>query len=213
MSSPSVRSCPNDGKCDAAGRLWVGSKVLKQQEPPAGRLFVVERSPKAGIVGMPSAARVVDEVGAVSVSNGIGFSPANDTMYYVDSPTRCIFAFAFDNSAGAISNKRVLADVRAFAPPGAVPDGLAVDAMGAIWVALWDGGAIVQLSERGDLLRRVELPVSRPTCVAFGDNGTLYCTTCSYDVGDAAPLSEPLAGAVFALEVGVSGVGVCACRL
>jgi sugar lactone lactonase YvrE len=213
-------ACPNDGKVDARGRLWVGSKSLKPQPPyqpdaagvlapdpgappPPGRLLL------AGSDGV----RVVDAVGAVTVSNGIGFSPSSDTLYYIDSPARIVWAFDLDLASGALSQRRVLADVRAFAPSGAVPDGLAVDAEGCVWVALWDGSCVVRLSAQGELLRRVEMPVSRPTCLAFGPGHRLFVTSCSYDVGDAAPLAAPLAGAIFEIDAGVGGAPIAHCAL
>jgi sugar lactone lactonase YvrE len=178
--------------------------------PPPGRLYVAERADGEA----KARVRVVPEAGAVAVSNGIGFSPSHDVMYYVDSPACCVLAFDYNLDGGALTNRRVLADVRSLAPPGAVPDGLAVDAEGGVWVALWNGGALLRLSpDDGALLRRVEMPVSRPTCCAFGAGTTLYITSCSFDAGDAAPLAEPLAGAVFALDAGVAGAPVAACSI
>ena len=182
--------------------------------PPAGRLFVAEKAASAGGEVATPRARVSDEVGAVSVSNGIGFSPDGRTLYYVDSPAKCVFAFDVDDAAAALSNKRVFSDVSLFAPPGAVPDGLAVDAEGCVWVALWDGGAVARLSTAGALLATVQMPVSRPTSLAFGAGRSLYITSCSFDVGDDAPLDEPLAGAVFLIDdVGVAGAPVPRCRI
>jgi sugar lactone lactonase YvrE len=226
---PPGTSCPNDGKCDARGRLWFGSKARVPQPPytadaslggvlapdpgappPPGRLYVAERADGDA----QARVRLAPEAGAVTVSNGIGFSPRQDVMYYVDSPSRSVLAFDIRIEDGALSNRRVLADVRALAPPGAVPDGLAVDAEGGVWVALWDGGALLRLSpESGALLRHIQMPVSRPTSCAFGAGTMLYVTSCSFDAGDAAPLAEPLAGAVFALDAGVAGAPVAACRI
>ena len=200
-----------------ASRLWVGSKTLlphgqyrkdsgglPSPDPggaqPAGRLFVVD-------------AEVLrcDEVGAVTVSNGIGWSPDSKLMYYIDSPARCVFVFDYCVASGNVANKRLFADTSTM--PG-VPDGLAVDAEGGVWVAMWDGSAVVQFSSAGVLLRSISLPVSRPTSVAFGRGRELYITTCSFDAGDQAPLQEPLAGALFVIDdAGVAGVPVARCRL
>jgi len=197
-------------------RLWVGSKTLlphgkyckdsagfPSPDPggptPAGRLFVV-----AGADDV----RRCDEVGAVTVSNGIGWSPDSTKMYYVDSPSKCVLAFDFSAASGNVTNKRLFADTSSMV---GVPDGLAVDADGGVWVALWDGAAVAHFSSAGVLLRRISLPVSRPTSVAFGRGHELYITTCSFDAGDQAPLLEPLAGAIFVIDAGVAGAPVARC--
>lgn len=167
---------------------------------PAGRLFVAD------------GARVLccAEAGAVSVSNGIGWSSDSSSMYYVDTPARCVFMFDFDGAAGACSNKRVFVDLSTQA---GVPDGLAVDVDDGVWVAMWNGGAVLHFSSSGELLRRVSLPVSRPTSVAFGAGHDLFVTSCSFDAGDEAPLQEPDAGAIFVVDAGVAGVPVARCCL
>ena len=231
-------SSPNDGAVDAHGRcashlvvgpppalmnpfcsLWVGSKTLlphgayrndsaglPSPDPcapaPAGRLLVVEGA----------AARRCDEAGAVTVSNGIGWSLDSSKMYYVDSPSRCVFVFDYEVATGNARSKRLFADVSSLAGD-AVPDGLAVDVEGGVWVAMWDGSQVLRLGSSGELLRRVTLPVSRPTSVAFGRGTELYITTCSFDAGDPAPLQEPLAGSIFVVDAGVAGAPVARCRV
>ena len=170
---------------------------------PAGRLFSVE----AG-----ACVRRCDAAGAVTVSNGIGWSPDSSKMYYVDSPARCVLVFDYDVASGIASNKRLFADLSDIAA-NAVPDGLAVDVDGGVFVAMWDGGEVVRLSSSGELVRRIALPLSRPTSVAFGSGTALFITTCSFDAGDDGPLQEPLAGAIFCIDAGVAGVPVARCRI
>ena len=151
------------------------------------------------------------EVGPVTVSNGIGWSPDSSKMFYVDSPAKCVFVFDHSLACGTVTNKRLFVDTSSMA---GVPDGLAVDAEGGVWVAMWDGAAVVHFSSTGELLHRVALPVSRPTSVAFGRDRELYITTCSFDAGDQAPLHEPLAGAIFVVDdAGVAGAPVSRCLL
>ena len=65
--------------------------------------------------------------------------------------------YDFDDAAGAIAGRRAVIPI---APELGLPDGLAVDAEGGIWVALWGGGAVQRHSPDGSLDARIELPVS-----------------------------------------------------
>ncbi len=47
----------------------------------------------------------------VTISNGIGWSPDDTVMYYVDTPTQLLEAFDFDPSSGAISGRRQVAAI------------------------------------------------------------------------------------------------------
>src|SRR5690606_23170403 len=87
-----------------------------------------------------------------------------------------------------------------------LPDGLALDAEGGVWVALWGGSAVHRYGPDGRLDAVVELPVRQPTSCAFGgpDLDTLYITTSAQDLADP----EPAAGALFAVRPGVRGLPV-----
>ena len=74
----------------------------------------------------------------VTLSNGIGWSPDGGTMYYIDSMAYRVDAFDFDLATGAISERRPLIVIERGA---GIPDGLAVDDEGGIWVALWGRAA------------------------------------------------------------------------
>lgn len=175
----------NDAAVDPAGRLWAGT--MRYDEDPGGWLARVEPNGDAKVV--------LDEV---SVSNGIGWSPDATLMYYVDSAERRIDVLDYDRETGEATNRRPLAEV-----PRGLPDGLTVDASGAIWVALWGGAALHRYTPDGVLDREVELPVGQPTACCFGgpDFTDLYVTTARVGLTEGA-LSE-LAGSVLVLP----GVG------
>jgi sugar lactone lactonase YvrE len=134
----------------------------------------------------------------LTISNGIGWSPDQSTMYLADSGTGCVDAFDFDSVSGDISRRRTLVHID---QPGAVPDGLTVDADGAIWVALGGGGAVNRYGADGALLMTISLPVERPTSCAFGGPGraTLFVTTAREGLDEAAQARQPDAGRVFAI--------------
>lgn len=129
----------------------------------------------------------------VSVSNGIGWSPDGSLMYYVDTPTGRIDVF--DVRGQEVAGRRPVAAVESGA---GCPDGIAVDADGCVWVALWDGGAVRRYTPDGRLDRTVRVPADRVTACTFGGPGLrdLYLTTARIGTD---PARQPLAGSVLVL--------------
>ena len=245
LDDPSTpRTVLNDGAVDALGRVWVGSKLLcaAEKKPgyagqPPGAVFCCESafSFRGGDVKTVGSAQAVREIGGVHTSNGIGWSPCGSVMYHVDSPRRRVDAYDFDARSGTLTSPRVFCDVDA--SRGGVPDGLAVDAEGGVWVCVWDGGrverwmpsAAASVNDDGcptsenktaaaTLDRTLDFAaaagVARPTSCCFGEGAfatTLFVTSCAFDdtvEGESAvnlAETEPNAGGVFAVDVGVKG--------
>ena len=137
-------------------------------------------------------------------SNGIGWSPDGEIMYYIDTPTSRIDRFRFDGESGSIGRRGVLAEI----PESlGVPDGLAVDAEGCVWVAVWGSSRVQRYTPLGKLDAEIVLPASNPSSCAFGDSSlaTLYITTAWALLTEEQRMSEPHAGGVFAVDVGVEG--------
>lgn len=140
----------------------------------------------------------------VTISNGLAWTRDAAMMYYIDSPTQRIDAFAYEAETGEIRDRRTV--VRIPAELGS-PDGMTIDTEGGLWVALWGGNAVHRyVGSRLD--RVIPLPVSRPTSCAFGgpDLDELYVTSAWKGLSPAARRAEPLAGALFRLRPGVRGV-------
>lgn len=187
---PGVRL--NDGVCDPAGRLWVGSTAL-DFAPGAGALYRYSRD--GGLD------RMLD---GVTISNGLGWSTDGRTMYYIDSMAYRIDAFDYDLATGAISERRPFVVIERGA---GIPDGLAVDDEGGVWVALWGRAAIRRYSPDGELERALAVPAHNVTACCFGgdDGRSLYVTSASVDLSEEKRRELPLAGSVFVAEAGVSG--------
>jgi sugar lactone lactonase YvrE len=187
---PDVRL--NDGACDPAGRFWVGSTAL-DFAPGAGALYRY-----SGAGGLD---RMLDDV---TISNGLGWSADGATMYYVDSMAYRVDAFDYELSTGAISNRRPFAVIERGA---GIPDGLAVDDEGGIWVALWGRAAIRRYAPDGELDRVLDVPAHNVTACCFGgdDGRSLYVTSASVDLSEEKRSELPAAGSVFVTEAGVSG--------
>jgi len=180
----------NDGKCDARGRLWVGSM---SKEEGGAALFRVD--PDGG---------VHEAAGGLTLSNGLGWSPDGATLYLTDSPAKTILAFDFDADAGTLSGRRVFADLSG---PDSVPDGLTVDAEGCVWSAQWGGACLVRFAPDGGELLRVMMPVPNPTSCAFGGSGgtELYVTTASIGMTEDEVDEAFESGDLFVLRPGVAG--------
>jgi len=192
----------NDGKCDPSGRLWVGTmnKDWRNASAPKGKLYCMGPDKKLETK--------LEEVG---LSNGMGwFTSAGedgfDSMFFIDSAKQQVARFDYDDSTGAVSNERVTVTVPKADKGGGTPDGMTVDSDGKVWVAIAGGGCVAQYDPKtGEELRRVVLPVERPTACTFGgaDLDTLYVTT--REPADQSPAPSE-AGAVLAVRVpGVRG--------
>jgi sugar lactone lactonase YvrE len=183
----------NDGACDAAGRLWVGTMAMD------------ERSPVAGLYRVDPDLSVTTLLTGTAISNGLGWSPSGRQFYFIDSPTRRIDVFDCDLAAGTVENRRLFAPVEV---EDAVPDGLAVDADGCVWVALHGGWGLHRYAPDGQLMGIVDLPVARITSCCFGgdDLRDLYVTTRREGLSDAEAAQQPLAGALLRLDAGVAGL-------
>ena len=187
------RNRMNDGKIDRAGRFWVGT-MNDPGHQPLGTLYRVDRDGGAAPV-----------LGGIRVPNALCWSPDSRVMYFTDSYSHQIWAFDFDLETGAMENKRVFA---AIAEDAGVPDGATVDADGFVWCAHMFGSRVSRYAPDGSLDRTIALPVPQVTSCAFGgaDLETLYITTASLRMDRAALAEQPLAGALFAVDLGVRGL-------
>ena len=183
----------NDGRVDAAGRLWVGS-LTSDKANPAATLYRLDPD-----------GSLTEIFGQLTTSNGAAFSPDGRTFYHADTPTHAIRAYDVDPAAGTLGRGRIF---HQFEDGGGRPDGAAVDAEGCYWSALWDGWRIVRLSPAGELIQTVDLPVQRPTMLAFGgpDLKTAFVTSAGKNLTDAERKAQPHAGGVFSFRVDAPGL-------
>jgi len=183
----------NDGKTDRQGRFWCGS------------MDAAERSPTGALYRLDSDLKCERLVGGIICSNALCWSPDGRVMYYGDSNNHVVWAWDFDVTSGAIANRRVFLEIPA---SEGVPDGATVDTDGCIWLAQWGGWRVTRYDPRGKVDRVVPLPVSQPASTAFGgpDLSTLYITTARSGLTPAELAKQPLAGALFRIEVDATGI-------
>ncbi|RAV21626.1 SMP-30/gluconolactonase/LRE family protein [Paenibacillus contaminans] len=184
----------NDGKCDAAGRFWAGTMSANGVRH-AGTLYRLDPD-----------GNVAPVISGVSISNGIGWSPDNGRMYYIDSAAREVMSYDYCLDTGELSGGRVCVS---FPEAEGLPDGMAVDAEGMIWIAQWDGCKVSRLNpDTGKLLDVIPVPARFVTSCAFGGASLdeLYITTARGGLSDEELAEYPHAGGVFRLKTNVRGL-------
>jgi sugar lactone lactonase YvrE len=183
----------NDGKCDPAGRFWAGTMNMDGREN------------SAALYRLDSDISVHKVLPEISISNGMAWSHDGGTFYYIDTPTRTIQAFDYEPATAAITRRRRLV---AIPQSQGYPDGMTIDQRGNLWVGLWGGHAVICCDGRsGEVLERINTPVSQPSSCTFGGTNyqTLYITSAWRGLGSEQRKKESLAGAIFSVKPGVSG--------
>jgi sugar lactone lactonase YvrE len=179
----------NDAVVDPRGRFLAGS--VEDGHPPTGTVY--SREPDGSVRSL---------FGGASVSNGIGWSADGTRMYYADSAVG-VEVFDYDLETGDVANRRLFVEIP---ESDGVSDGLVVDADDCVWVAIWGAGAVRRFSPDGRVLGEVRVPALRSTAAAFGGPGlgTLFITSAT--AGATPETAHELDGALFAVDVGVTGV-------
>ena len=207
----------NDGKCDALGRLWVGT-IDESKAHLAGALYSIDcRSGGAPLVQQ--------HAGNALTGNGLGWSPDGCTTYWADTPNHIVHAWDFDVQANALQVHRVFLQL----PPKPTnwqwdaprdsnglptyrgrPDGAAVDVEGNYYCAMFEGQRICKFAPDGQLLAEIPVPAMCPTmpCLGGEDGKTLYVTTARYNRSADELAAFPLSGSVFSTRVEVPGLPV-----
>jgi sugar lactone lactonase YvrE len=175
----------NDGKCDRAGRFYAGT-MAADESPGMGSFYRLDTD-----------LSVTEIYTGIGISNGLGWSPDDRRMYYIDSLAYRVDVLDYDLDTGRMGERRPFVTLGS---EDVVPDGMAIDAEGGLWVAVWGGGVIQRYDADGRLTGVVRLPAANVTSCAFGgpDLDILYITTA------AGP--GRLAGALFACASGVRGM-------
>ena len=184
----------NDGRTDPRGRFWVGTMFDPAADDRAtGSLYRVEPDGTASVVRT-----------GVGVPNGLAFSPDGRTMYWADTHRDTVWAYDYEIETGEATNERAFLD---FAPLPGRPDGACVDAEGGYWIACVYGSAVLRVTPDGAVDRRVAVPTLKPTMPAFGgpSMSTLFVTSIGGGGSHVADASDPEAGGLFAVDVGVRG--------
>jgi len=186
----------NDGKCDGAGRFVAGTLNMAGR---AGGSALYSFSPGGAVETIHA---------PVTISNGLAWSADGATLFYIDSSTREVAAFPYDQETGRLGARSVVVRV-----PDAMglPDGMDIDQEGNLWVGHWGGNAVRCWSPRtGECLAEVPVPCSQVTSCCFGGPSLdrLYITTARVSLSGEELQCQPLAGSLFVSDPGVAGFAV-----
>ena len=170
--------------------------------------FVAGAPPKPGYVKLVTPDGQLRQVaGDIQFPNGMAITPDDRTLIISESFAGRLTAFDID-SGGGLSGRRVFAE-------GLGPDGICLDAEGAVWTGAPDH-SIVRVAEGGEIRQRAELPENRaPFALMLGgpDRRTLFVLTAEWRPADGhvANLDRlangPRTGEILTLPVSVPGAG------
>lgn len=183
----------NDSKVDRRGRLWVGSMAI-DGTPGHGSLYCIDRDGRCTL-----------KDSGFAISNGIGWSPDDRFLYFVDSGTSTIYRYDFDIETGDIARQNAF--IRVPDDKGR-PGGLTVDDEGYLWVAHYDGWFVARYDPDGHIDRIVPLPVPRPTSCIFGgpQMSQLFVTSARIRLSAERIAEAPLSGSVLVISTECRGL-------
>ncbi|MFC7621058.1 SMP-30/gluconolactonase/LRE family protein [Microlunatus sp. GCM10028923] len=174
----------NDGTADAAGRLWIGS-IEPARTAGAGALIKVD------LDGVSSR-----QAGGITLSNGMVWSADGTELFHADTFGHAILRHRVDPTSGSVSESAV-----AFEIPAAdgLPDGLAADQAGGLWVALYGAGQVRRYTPDGTVDVVITIPTPQTTSVELGgpDGRDVLITSAREGFSEADSAADPLAGRLF----------------
>jgi sugar lactone lactonase YvrE len=183
----------NDMVVDAAGRAYVGNfgfDLHKGEKPCAAELILVTPEGETKLAA--------DEL---MFPNGTVITPDGATLIVGESFGARLTAFDVGPD-GALSNRRVWAQLE-----GAVPDGIALDAEGAIWVASPVSAAVLRVREGGEVTDRIEVETQTFACMLGGpERKTLFI--CTAGSSDPEECRQQRNGRIETVDVDVPGAGL-----
>ena len=153
----------NEIVVDARGNIYINGADFD---------FVGGGAPRPGYIKLvPPDGQLRQVAGDIQLPNGMVITPDNRTLIISESLARRLTAFDI-GPEGGLSGRRVFAD-------GLGPDGITMDAEGAVWTGTTDY-VVVRVAEGGEVLQRVELAENRaPLALMLGgpDRRTLFICT------------------------------------
>ena len=183
----------NDMVIDAAGRAYVGNfgfDLHAQEKPRTTVMLAIEPDGSVRVVA--------DEL---AFPNGTVITPDGSTMIVGESMTGRLTAF--DIAAdGSLGNRRLFAQL-----DGAIPDGICLDAEGAVWSACPMTGRVLRVAESGEVLEVVDTGRGGAFACMLGDDDRRTLYVCTASTSDPDQCIARHDGRIERLRVEVPGAG------
>jgi len=183
----------NDMVVDSKGRAYVGNfgfDLHKNEKPRATTLAMA--TPEGQV-------RIVAE--DLMFPNGTVITPDGRTLIVGESFGSRLTAFDIDGD-GSLSNRRLWANIAPY-----VPDGICLDAEGAIWVASPTKSEVIRVKEGGEIAEHIKVETDTFACMLGGPTGrTLFVLTA--ESSDPATCRQKPTGRIEITEVEVPAAGL-----
>lgn len=182
----------NSASVDAAGNLWVGTMRV-DGSAGGGTLYRIGKDLSV-VAAMPE----------VALPKNVGWSLDGAEMYLSQGGNARLEAYRLRDD-GLPGAPRTI--VQGNDEIG-LPNGIAVDAEGCIWVAMLGAWSVNRYAPDGTLLRRVALPFPMATALAFGGPALdrLFVTSTYIRMPGGYSSIAPQAGNVIEIDAGVAGL-------
>ncbi len=183
----------NDMVVDAQGRAYIGNfgfDFEKREEPTPTGLVMVQPD---------GAARVVAE--GLLFPNGVVITADGGTLMVAESFGRKLTAFDIAED-GSLSNQRTWADI---AP--AVPDGICLDAEGAVWVGAVTSSEFLRVAEGGEILDRIDMGGRMSIACMLGGPERRTLFLCTAAGSEEERRQGKTKGFIETVEVDIPGAG------
>jgi sugar lactone lactonase YvrE len=191
----------NDMVVDGRGRAYVGNFGFDLEKFIAERgIGAMAEAPKATLARVDPDGKVSAAAPDLQFPNGAVVTPDGHTLIVAETMGSRLTAFDI-GADGTLSNRRTWAET---AP--AFPDGICLDAEGAIWVANPLAPECIRVAEGGRVLARVATSQNAFACALGGaERKTLFIPTAPTSA--AAEAAAAPRGKIEAVEVSVAGAG------
>jgi sugar lactone lactonase YvrE len=183
----------NDMAVDQQGRAYIGNFGYDlYAERPYAQAEIV-------LVVPDGAARVVAD--KLDFPNGTIISADGRMLIVAETAGHCLTAFDV-HPDGSLAQRRLWARLE-----GGYPDGICLDAEGALWVACQGYGEVLRIREGGEVIQRIKLETTPFACMLGGtDRKTLFILTAGTYQPEEVRASK--SGRIELVEVDVPGAGL-----
>ncbi|MBC2845447.1 SMP-30/gluconolactonase/LRE family protein [Winogradskyella flava] len=152
----------NDGIEDTAGRYIIGTMGYPMVKTGIGNVYSYHKNEFKIIIKN------------TTISNGLAFSSDNQTLYFIDTPTKKVAKYSYDIGTG---DAEFIDYVIEFKNSGS-PDGMCIDKNGMLWIAEWGGACVSQWNPLiGKKVNEITIPFTNVTSCCLDNESNLYVTT------------------------------------